>query len=73
MTTHYTTFWGRAIYTIAIMSALAVISKTAVAQLRPNLGSASTYALFTGGGAIDNTGPSRLTGDVGQDGAYSFN
>lgn len=41
--------------------------------LRPNLGTASTYAIFTGGGAINNTGLSVLTGDVGQDGAHEFN
>jgi hypothetical protein len=41
--------------------------------LRPNFGSASTYAVFTGGGAINNTGMTQLTGDVGQDGAYAFN
>src|SRR5947208_1813031 len=41
--------------------------------LRPNLGTASTYAIFTGGGAINNTGLTQLTGDVGQDGAYAFN
>src|SRR5882757_8757368 len=41
--------------------------------LRPNLGTASTYAIFTGAGAINNTGLSQLTGEVGQDGAYSFN
>ena len=41
--------------------------------LRPNLGTASTYAIFTGGGSINNTGLSKLTGDVGQDGAYAFN
>lgn len=69
----YTTSWARALYMTTVIVALALISGAAFAQLRPNFGSASTYALFTGGGAINNTGNTRLTGDVGQDGAYSFN
>jgi len=48
---------------------------TSPAQLRPDLGTASTYAIFTGGGAINVTvgDTAVLTGDVGQDGAYAFN
>ena len=53
--------------------AILLTSSDSVAQTRPNLGTASTYAIFTGGGAINNTGLSVLTGDVGQDGAYAFN
>jgi hypothetical protein len=49
------------------------IQSTQAGPLRPNLGTASTYAIFTGGGAINNTGLSMLMGDVGQDGAYAFN
>ena len=50
-------------------------TSTANAQLRPNLGTASTYAIFTGGGAINVIvgDTAILTGDVGQDGAYAFN
>lgn len=33
----------------------------------PNLGSTSSFALFTAAGAINNTGPSIITGDVGTD------
>jgi hypothetical protein len=66
-------FWIRAARASMLVFALAIISSTLFAQTRPNFGSASTYALFTGGGAINNTGLTRLTGDVGQDGAYAFN
>ncbi len=31
----------------------------------PNLGTASTFALFTGGGAFDNSGASYVTGNIG--------
>jgi hypothetical protein len=76
-----TAFQKQAIYIIACI-ALLLIGDTSFGQkvktpqagpLRPNLGTASTYAIFTGGGAINNTGLSVLTGDVGQDGAYEFN
>ncbi len=58
-----------------LLACLAVLFSAAasLAQTRPDLGTASTYAIFTGGGAINNTGLSVLTGDVGQDGAYAFN
>jgi hypothetical protein len=65
-------------YVITIISAF-FLANHSFAQspqagpLRPNFGSASTYAVFTGGGAINNTGMTQLTGDVGQDGAYAFN
>ncbi len=62
--------------TIFLLSSLSFGQKRQLPQaspLRPNLGTASTYAIFTGGGAINNTGLSKLTGDVGQDGAYAFN
>src|SRR5436190_15903628 len=69
----HSTNWTRILCTLACLVALGFLSSTSVAQLRPNFGTASTYAIFTGGGAINNTGLSRLTGDVGQDGAYAFN
>ena len=79
--THSTTLRKQAAYVIATVAVL-FLSTVSFGQkgntpqagpLRPNLGTASTYAVFTGSGAINNTGPSRLTGDVGQDGAYAFN
>jgi hypothetical protein len=79
--THFTTFYKKAAYRIATVAFLLLsgVSFGQKAQLpqagptRPNLGTASTYVIFTGGGAINNTGLSQLTGDVGQDGAYAFN
>jgi len=77
--THYTIV-KRAAYIIMTIAAL-FLSDATFAQkiespqagpLRPNLGTASTYAIFTGAGAIHNTGLSQLTGDVGQDGQYAF-
>jgi len=61
-------------YVLSLLTLL-LATNTAFAQLRPNLGTASTYAIFTGGGAINVvTGDTAvLTGDVGQDGAYAFN
>ncbi|MBK9016368.1 MAG: DUF3494 domain-containing protein [Saprospiraceae bacterium] len=38
----------------------------------PNLGTTSSFALFTAAGAINNAGPSLITGDVGTD-AGAFN
>jgi hypothetical protein len=58
---------------VLVLMAIALISSAAFGQTRPDLGTASTYAVFTGGGAINNTGLSVLTGDVGQAGAYAFN
>ncbi len=58
---------------VLVILTLELTSNVTFGQLRPNLGTASTYAIFTGGGAINNTGLTVLTGDVGQDGAYSFN
>jgi hypothetical protein len=65
-----TTF--RATWLIACAALLLFVSNVS-AQTRPDLGTASTYAVFTGGGAINNTGLTALVGDVGQDGAYAFN
>ncbi|HET6402368.1 MAG TPA: ice-binding family protein [Candidatus Kapabacteria bacterium] len=51
-----------------LLACLAILltSSGAMAQvLRPNLGTASTYAVFTGAGSIISTGISVLTGDVG--------
>ena len=42
----------------------ALTATTALAQ-SPNLGTASSYALFTAVGAFTNTGPSVITGDIG--------
>ncbi|MDP4200547.1 MAG: ice-binding family protein [Bacteroidota bacterium] len=71
----YTTLRMRGVCAIACLSILFYFSTQAIGQLRPNLGTASTYAIFTGGGAINvATGDTAvLTGDVGQDGAYAFN
>jgi hypothetical protein len=69
---NYTTLRMGTAWLIACLTVL-LTSSGAIAQTRPNLGTASTYAIFTGGGAINNTGLSVLTGDVGQDGAYAFN
>ena len=75
MEQHFTSYSKRAANAILAIMLLAgfCITPNAGAQTRPDLGSASTYAIFTGGGAINNTGYSVLTGDVGQDGAYAFN
>jgi hypothetical protein len=79
--TYFTTLVKQAAYIVACITIL-FLSDISFGQkklspqsgpLRPNLGTASTYAIFTGGGAINNTGASHLTGDVGQDGAYAFN
>src|SRR3954464_13694142 len=79
--TQFTTLRTQMAYVIAIIAILFLTGESfaQMAQLpqagplRPNLGTASTYAVFTGGGAINNTGLTKLTGDVGQDGAYAFN
>src|SRR6187455_396750 len=76
-----TAFRKQAIFVIACIALLVTgdvsfgqkVKTPQAGPLRPNLGTASTYAIFTGGGAINNTGLSVLTGDVGQDGAYAFN
>jgi len=76
MKRHLTTYSTRTAFSIAIaLLAVLFIGQNAAAQspLRPNLGTASTYAIFTGSGAINNTGLSVLVGDVGQDGSYDFN
>src|SRR5580692_12359594 len=72
--TQSTSFRIRAACVIACLAVL-FTSTGAFAQTRPDLGTASTYAVFTGGGAINvNTGDTAvLTGDVGQDGSYAFN
>jgi len=62
-----------AFFVLSNISLGQTVQSTLAGPLRPNLGTASTYAIFTGGGAINNTGLSVLNGDVGQDGAYSFN
>ena len=82
--THFTIRRGGRKQAAYVMAALSVLFLTGVSfaqtvqssqagPLRPNLGTAATYAIFTGAGAINNTGLSKLTGDVGQDGAYAFN
>jgi hypothetical protein len=73
--THSTTRLSGRMMAACLIACLSILltSSGAFAQTRPNLGTASTYAIFTGGGAINNTGLSVLVGDVGQDGAYSFN
>ncbi|MDP4218947.1 MAG: ice-binding family protein [Bacteroidota bacterium] len=79
--TQFTTLKKQAIYLVVLM-AVCLLSGVSFGQQaqspqagpsRPNLGTASTYAIFTGGGAINNTGPSVIVGDIGQDGAYAFN
>src|ERR1035441_1411584 len=50
---------------IACIAVLIYTSTASFAQLRPNLGTASTYVVFTGAGSIISTGTSVLTGDVG--------
>ncbi len=78
---HFTTLGKQTAYFIACMAMLFItgvsfgqkVKLPLVSPLRPNLGTATTYAIFTGGGAINNTGLSVLTGDVGQDGAHAFN
>ena len=78
---YFTTLSKQAAYVVAFVAVL-FLTSVSFAQtvqsiqagpLRPNLGTAATYAVFTGGGAINNTGLTKLTGDVGQDGAYAFN
>jgi len=51
----------RAILTIAV---LAILSLTAHAQVPPDLGTTSGFALFTGGGAFDSEGGTHITGDI---------
>ena len=41
------------------------ILNIALAQSPPNLGTTSTYALFTAIGAFNNTGATVVTGDIG--------
>ena len=73
--TYYTSLRLRMVCAIACLAVLSCISIASFAQLRPNLGSASTYAIFSGGGAINvATGDTAiLVGDVGQVGSYAFN
>ncbi|MFI5200795.1 MAG: ice-binding family protein [Candidatus Kapaibacterium sp.] len=70
---HSTTLRMGTAWLIACLAVLFTTSMRVSGQTRPDLGTASTYAIFTGGGAINNTGLSVLTGDIGQDGAYAFN
>jgi len=68
MTYNKTRFSGRmmAACLIACLAALFGASTASFAQvLRPNLGAASTFAVFTGAGEITIDGNSVLTGDVG--------
>jgi len=52
--------------------ALYLLPTVMYAQTAPNLGAASGFAIFTGAGAITNTGTSIVTGDVGTNaGAYT--
>ncbi|MEP7234195.1 MAG: ice-binding family protein [Ignavibacteriota bacterium] len=70
------TSYALACLTVLFLSSISVgqqLQSPQAGPLRPDLGTAATYAIFTGGGAINNTGASHLTGDVGQDGAYAFN
>jgi hypothetical protein len=79
--THFTALYKQIAFVVATIAILFLSDQSfgqkvpvpEAGPLRPNLGTASTYAIFTGAGAINNTGLSKLTGDVGQDGAYSFN
>lgn len=66
------TSWIRTTWLMACAAILFAVSGLQ-AQQRPDLGKGSTYAIFTGGGAINSTGLTKLTGDVGQDGDYEFN
>ncbi len=73
---YFTTFSRKATLVVVCMISL-LLSSASFAQtvqsvqannpLRPNFGSASTYAVFTGSGIITNTGLSVLTGDIGTD------
>src|ERR1035437_4598642 len=67
MNQHLTTYPKRAANAILAIMLLAgfCFTQNAVAQTRPDLGAASTFAVFTGSGAINITGASVLTGDVG--------
>src|SRR4051812_29368089 len=62
MNTFIKMFWPAYVMT-ALMLCLGVSS--ADAQTPPSLGTTATYGAFSGEGAIDNTGPTLLTGDIG--------
>ena len=50
--THFTTIRIRGACVIACLCGLLFMAGTSHAQLRPNIGTASTYAVFTGAGSI---------------------
>ncbi|HET6512185.1 MAG TPA: ice-binding family protein, partial [Candidatus Kapabacteria bacterium] len=54
---------SRALIVLSFLSLF--LSSTALAQTPPLLGTTSTYGAFSGEGAIENTGLTVLTGDVG--------
>lgn len=62
----------RKIFLLIIAVITVAFNSTVVIAQSPNLGTASSYALFTSAGAFNNTGSSVLTGDVGTNaGAFS--
>src|ERR1035437_7354847 len=62
---HSTTLRMGTAWLIACLAVLFATSMRVSGQTRPDLGTASTFAVFTGSGAINITGASVLTGDVG--------
>jgi len=59
-------------FNVVILLVLILCPTVIFAQTAPNLGAASGFAIFTGAGAITNTGASIVTGDVGTNtGAYT--
>ncbi len=56
----------RSLWPICLLSLLTIFAANAAfAQSPPNLGTSSTYGVFSGNGAIGNTGLTLITGDIG--------
>ncbi|MEO5930569.1 MAG: ice-binding family protein [Candidatus Kapaibacterium sp.] len=52
---------------VSVFLSTIVTSSLLLGQTAPNLGSAASYGAFTGVGAVDNTGLTRIVGDIGTD------
>src|SRR5680860_932944 len=60
------------LHNVILALALILLPTFIFAQAAPDLGTTSSFALFTAAGAFTNTGTSIVTGDVGTDaGAYT--
>lgn len=64
-TKHYTPKHQRFVASFTLLLCFFCCLSTGAGQTAPNLGSSATYGAFTGAGAIENTGLTVITGDIG--------